>query len=185
MNSTSLSDFRHASFRGRIGISRIDITPPVGIYCRNWGASKHDLAAAVHRPLTLTALALSPISGEQTLVFVDADLGWWRTPQTFQRFHSRLLKSPALKSLALKSPALESKNLLFALSHTHSGPPLMEPDESLPGNAPLQDWMESLFDSTVNAIRIAQEEQFDAILDWQIGRCGLASNRDFPDPDEK
>ena len=46
------------SFNGLIGVGREDITPPVGIYARNWGAAKHDVAEGVHRPLTLTALTL-------------------------------------------------------------------------------------------------------------------------------
>ena len=70
--------FTHSSFAGRIGIARVDITPPVGIYFRNWGAAKHDVADSVHRPLSLSVLTLSPRDRKQTLVFVDADLGWWR-----------------------------------------------------------------------------------------------------------
>jgi len=52
--------FRHASFYGQIGIARADITPPVGICARNWGASKHDVARTIHRPMTLTAMTLVP-----------------------------------------------------------------------------------------------------------------------------
>ena len=37
-----------------IGVSRADVTPPVGIYHRMWGAAKHDKATGVHRPLTIT-----------------------------------------------------------------------------------------------------------------------------------
>jgi hypothetical protein len=43
--------FRHASFHGRMGIARADITPPIGIFARNWGAAKHDVASSIHRPL--------------------------------------------------------------------------------------------------------------------------------------
>jgi len=38
------------------GQARCDITPPVGIYHRMWGAALHDQAEGVHRPLTATAL---------------------------------------------------------------------------------------------------------------------------------
>ena len=45
---------RQPSFRGLIGVARADITPPAGIYARNWAAAEHDVAAGVHLPLTLT-----------------------------------------------------------------------------------------------------------------------------------
>ncbi len=162
-----------AAFHGRIGIARRDITPPVGIYARNWGAAQHDVADAIHRCLTLTALTLAPLSGERPLVLVDADLGWWKTPQTFQKFRSRLLDELSL----------QPDELLFALSHTHAGPPLMESDDSLPGSDLHRAWMETVYTSTVEAVREALDSQFPATLDWQAGRCSLATVRDLPDPE--
>ena len=173
MHSSSPPEFQHASFHGRIGIDRVDITPPVGIYARNWGAAKHDVAESIHRSLTLTAVALAPLTGERSLVFVEADLGWWKTPETFRKFQSRLLDELSL----------ESSQLIFSLSHTHAGPPLMEVDDSLPGSDLLRDWLENLFTSTVRAVRNAQASQFEAVLEWHAGHCGLAAVRDFPDPD--
>ena len=144
--------FRHASLCGRIGIARADITPPVGIYARNWGAAKHDEARAIHRPLFLTAITLAPSSGGQALVLVEADLGWWKSPQTFQKFLSRLQQTLDV------APA----NLIFALSHTHSAPPLMDADDSLPGSGLHRKWMAELFESTVRTVREALEHQFES-----------------------
>jgi len=173
MQANNPIDFRHPSFRGRIGIARTDITPPVGIYSRNWGAAKHDVASSIHRPLTLSVLALNSISGgEPPLVFVDADLGWWKTPITYHKFAARLLGRLGLP------PA----NLIFALSHTHAGPPLMDADDSLPGSGLLRTWMEHVFDSTILAVRQAMDSQIEATLDWHTGRCSLATHRDLPDP---
>lgn len=173
MQSNAPLEFRHSSFHGRIGIARADITPPIGVYSRNWGAAKHDVAESIHRPLTLTAVTLTPLSGGSPLVLVDADLGWWKTPQTFHKFQKRLLESLSL----------ESSQLIVALSHTHAGPPLMEADDSLPGSDLLRTWMEHLFQTTVNAIQESLASQFEATLDWHHGRCGLATVRDLPDPD--
>jgi hypothetical protein len=162
----------HPSFRGRIGISRVDITPPVGVYARNWGAATHDVASSIHRPLTLTVLTLAVDSQDETLVLIDADLGWWKTPETFHGFQSSLLKELSL----------QPSSLLFALTHTHAGPPLMEPDPSLPGGQQLTSWLEEVQQATVTAVGQAMSSQFDAILDWHVGRCGLATMRDLPDP---
>lgn len=164
-------NFRHASFRGQIGVARADITPDIGIYARNWGAAQHDVASAIHRKLTLTALTLSSSEG-QTLVYVDADLGWWKTPQTYLQFASRLHATLDI----------EPANLIFALSHTHAGPPLMAIDETLPGSAALRDWQEQLFQATAQAIVEATTGAREATLDWHTGRCGLATCRDLPDP---
>lgn len=169
----SPTSFRHSSFHGRIGIARRDITPPVGVYSRNWGAAKHDVAESIHRPLTLTAVTLTPLTGGTPLILIDADLGWWKTPQTFHNFRQRLQETVSV----------DTAHLIFALSHTHAGPPLMEPDESLPGSDLLRMWMEQLFQSTVEAINESLASQFEATLDWHQGRCGLAKIRDLPDPD--
>jgi hypothetical protein len=164
--------FRHASFSGRIGIARADITPPVGIYARNWGAAKHDVARAIHRPLTLTVMTLAPATGGQILVFVDADLGWWKSMQTSRDFLSRLQQTLSV----------EPGSLIFALSHTHSAPPLMDAEDSLAGSGSHQKWMKELFASTVRTVHEAMEHRFVGTIDWHTGRCNLATNRDLPDP---
>jgi hypothetical protein len=51
--------------RCRAGIARCDITPPVGIYHRMWGAAVHDRATGVHRPLLATVLWLEPLEGDR------------------------------------------------------------------------------------------------------------------------
>ena len=48
--------------RCRAAAARCDITPPVGIYHRMWGAALHDRATGVHRPLEATLLWLEPES---------------------------------------------------------------------------------------------------------------------------
>jgi hypothetical protein len=175
MSSIKALEFSHASFQGRIGIARTDITPPVGIYARNWGAATHDVADAIHRPLSLTALTLGTLEVDHPQILVDADLGWWQTPETFYNFQKRLLDELSVP------PA----NLIFALSHTHSGPPLTEVDDSVPGCALHHSWMKNLFTATVATIRQALDTPFDGIVDWHQGRCGLATVRDLPDPDFK
>ncbi len=50
--------------RLRLGYARRDITPPVGIYHRMWGAARHDAATGVHRPLHIDVLILEPLGGD-------------------------------------------------------------------------------------------------------------------------
>lgn len=173
MSSNTPPKFQHPSFAGHIGLARADITPPIGVYSRNWGAAKHDVAESIHRPLTLTALILSTHSQDApSLVLVDADLGWWKTPSTSAEFQRRVLEELSL----------DSAQFIFALSHTHAGPPLMQPDASLPGSELLQAWMARMVDTTVATVRKASQTMFAATLDWHTGQCALAAMRDLPEP---
>src|SRR5689334_14221130 len=128
--------FRHASFFGRIGIARADITPPVGIYARNWGAATHDLARSIHQPLTLTAMTLAPVTGGRPLVLVETDLGGWKSLHTCRGFLGRVCQELDV----------EPANLIFALSHTHSAPMLMDAEDSLSGSGLHREWMRALFE---------------------------------------
>src|SRR5208282_2131149 len=68
----------------RLGVARCDITPPVGIYHRMWGAATHEQATGVHRPLTATALVFQAhdrpgaVPTEQVVVALDHCLLWSR-----------------------------------------------------------------------------------------------------------
>src|SRR6187549_3001842 len=59
--------------RVRATIARSDITPPVGIYHRMWGAALHDRATGVHKPLTATALWLESLDGNGRQLVVGLD----------------------------------------------------------------------------------------------------------------
>lgn len=164
--------FSHPSFAGRIGVARVDITPPVGIYARNWGAAKHDVAESIHRPITLTAMTLTSPMRESPLIFIDGDLGWWRPLSLFREFQSELLRE-------LKA---DSSDVIFGLSHTHAGAPLMKPDPDLPGGELVEAWLENVRESMHAVVRQALDCAIDATLDWHRGRCALATVRDLPDP---
>ena len=53
----------------------------------------------------------------------------------------------------------------------------------LPGSGLHRTWMKELFESTVRTVHEAMEHRFVGTIDWHAGRCGLATNRDLPDPD--
>lgn len=170
--SVPLPTRRHSSLAAWIGVATEDITPPVGIYARNWGAARHDVADAIHRPLTLTALVIAQGPQSEPLVLVDADLGWWKTPEVFRAVQTQLLERTGGTAA----------RLIFGLSHTHAGPPLMEPEAALPGSQQIAPWIEHIVSATASAITRARHSACAAILDWHIGRCALAAYRDLPDP---
>lgn len=166
--------FSHAAFRGLVGVARSDITPPVGIFCRNWGAAKQDQAEGVHRPLTLTALTIQTDAQSAPLVLVDTDLGWWRSIAVERAFRRRVLD-------ALK---LDEARFLFTLSHTHAAPPIADPDPAWKGGELLAGYQKKLEQATVDTVQRALKAAVPATIDWHLGRCSLAVNRDLPDPDK-
>lgn len=159
-----------SSFQGRIGVARTDITPPVGIYARSWGAAAHDVAESIHMPLTLTALTMD--SGDGPVVLVDVDLGWWRTLNTFHDFRAKILSEFSLPE----------DRFIFALSHTHAAVTLSESMPDAPGTHLVAPYLESVLAAAIDAVRGALQTAVPATLDWQSGHCGLAATRDLPDP---
>ena len=63
----------HPEFRGRIGVARAEITPPIGIYARTWGSATHDQAEGVHRPLFATCLAFRDVRGGNELILITLE----------------------------------------------------------------------------------------------------------------
>lgn len=163
---------KHSSFAGLIGVAREDITPPVGIFCRNWGAAKHDAATGIHRPLALTALTLQESAPSKPLVLIDTDLGWFADLRFARRFLGHLRDSLGL------SP----ERLIFGMSHTHSAPPLLvEAEPEWEGRELLAPYTEQVHDAAVRAVKNALAQAQPATLEWHTGHCTLASNRDLPE----
>ena len=168
--------FQHPGFFGLAGAARFEITPPVGIYARNWGAAARDAAGGVHRPLFVTALALADEAApENPLVLVSADLGWWRSPATERAFRRRLLDALGL----------DEARLVFALTHTHAAPPLVDgPEPGWEGGELLVPWLGQVETASLAAVRGAVAAMRPGSLEWRYGRCGLATARDLADPEE-
>lgn len=159
----------HASFTGRVGVARADITPPAGIYCRNWGAAAHDVARGIHRPLCLTAVAIAGSTADAPLVLVDADLGWWASAAHEREFRRGILD-------ALRLPP---ERFLFAVTHTHAAPPLSRPEPHWAGGDLLAAYHDAVQQAAIRAAREAIAGLEPATIEWHTGACRLAANRDL------
>jgi hypothetical protein len=162
----------HTAFSGAAGLARTDITPPAGIFCRNWGAAVHDTAQGVHRLLFLTALAIREAGGGEPLVLLDTDLGWWANLAFEREFRGRVCNALGLPE----------ERFLTCVTHTHSAPPLCEPEPQWQGGDRLAAYLATLEKKMVETVRAAIANLALATIEWTHGRSSLAANRDLPDP---
>jgi hypothetical protein len=156
----------------RFGVAVRDVTPPVGIYARSWGAATHEIAEGIHRPMLASAAVLVPLEGSAPeLVLVALDLGWF----------PYLPDEDALRADVLKRIGKAEGTLLINLSHTHAGANLNSHLEDLPGTELIKPYLAQLADQVTGAIEDARESLAPAWLTFGQGRCELAHNRDLWD----
>jgi hypothetical protein len=158
--------------RCRVGVAMTDVTPPVGIYARTWGAADHDAAEGVHRPFSATAAAIAPLNGEgPTLVLVALDIGWFQY----------VASERGVRQTAAQRASLDEANLIINLSHTHAGPNVNPQLANLPGGHLIAPYMEELTEKVADVVVAALADLAPAWITYGYGKCGLATNRDFWD----
>lgn len=158
----------------RFGIARCDITPPVGIYHRMWGAATHERATGVHRPLTTTALVLQPLDGpnKQVILALDHCLLWAREMDDL------------LQALA-QATGLAAEQIAVTYSHTHSSGLMGLERATLPGGELIAPYLKELAQRLAGVIQQAHRELTPATITYGWGRCDLAAQRDFWDAESQ
>lgn len=173
MNPQRPHDISHPSVSALIGVAQCDITPPVGIYARQWGAAEHDASEGIHRPLTAGVMAIRESADGPPLVLCTLDAGWWQNLDNEIRVRNALIDAHGL----------DPDRVLIALSHTHAACSLCTDDAGKPGGDLVDAYLSRIADALIDATGEALAATVPATLDWTTGRCGLAANRDLPDPD--
>lgn len=169
---TQIVDFPQSQVRA--GAARADITPPIGIYHRMWGAATHDRSTGVHRPLTATALALAPLdstdAARSTVVFVGVDhcLFWAKEMQ-------RMLAGIAAIA------DIPRDRIVVLFSHTHAAGLMDVERRNLPGGELIEPYLDRLMGTLGGLVRKATERMQPAWIVYGAGRCSLATNRDYYD----
>jgi hypothetical protein len=164
------------------GLSRRDITPPIGIYHRMWGASDHAQATGVHRPLLATALALAPLepqwkgpdraAEELVIVGIDHCMLWGGEMQT-------------LRARVAAAAGVDPMRLCIALSHTHGVGLYGLERRNLPGGELIEPYFEQLAVRLAESVREARAKLEPATIVYGAGRCALATHRDLWDPNSE
>jgi hypothetical protein len=156
------------------GVARRDVTPPVGIYHRTWGAATHDRATGVHRPLTATALIFQARNGrqsvdhEQVIIAVDlCQLG--------------ACEMQALLESISRRGGVQPEQLMVAFSHTHSTGLMGLDRVGLPGGDLIPAFLNELAARIGDAVIEARQKARPAAIVYGSGRCTMAAQRDFRD----
>lgn len=159
-------------FTGLIGVARLRIDPPAGMFARTWGSATHDIAEGLHRPLHATALAVSDRAGGRPAFLLTLDLMVWMSKDD-----EAGIRAPLEAALGL-APG----ELVMHLSHSH-GAPFSDPARaSAPGGGLIAPWRAALLAACRAVLEAARAAMVPATLGWAVGRCGLAYNRDLPEP---
>lgn len=159
--------------RCRAAMAQGEITPPVGIYHRMWGAALHDRATGVHRPLMAVVLWMQPEQADagQGVVLVTLD-------------HCILERADltAIREAVARGTGLTAQQVLVSLTHTHGSGLMTRSRSHLPGGDLIGPYLDSLPARIAALAAEAQERLTTATIVYGQGRCALAAHRDFPDP---
>jgi hypothetical protein len=156
---------------GRVGFARADITPPVGIYHRMWGAAVHDRATGVHRPLTATALYLESADGaaRQLVLGLDHCL--------LDRAEFERVRDQVGETTGIAEPAVR-----VAMSHTHGSAWMSRSRAHLPGGELIGPYLDEMAEACARAAADAVGAAVPGTILYGTARCSLAAHRDFRDP---
>jgi hypothetical protein len=149
----------------QIGLAKIDITPPIGIYLAGY-ANRLEPSEGVYLPLTATAIAIC--DGQESALIIGAEiLGFYE--------HTDRVR----KAIGEKTGLLPHQILLFG-SHTHCGPVLRDVDRERQG-ALDENYIDTLVAKIADCAQQAWNNREPSLLKFGTGTCNFASNRRMPD----
>jgi hypothetical protein len=156
----------------RLGMARTDITPPVGIYHRMWGAARHDRATGVHRPLYADILLFAPLEEGDGTPWVQVEL---------DMVGLGLQSHQEMRQAVAEELNLDASHVILSFSHTHSGGVFGLERVNMPGGDLIQPHLETVRAKLRSAAAAALADLSECYLTYGTGRCNMATNRDYWD----
>ena len=158
--------------RCRAAIARCDITPPVGIYHRMWGAATHDRATGVHKPLLATLLWLEPAAGDpsQALLIVSLDHCLLDSYDTHR-----------IQTGAADAAEIAAAQVIVTFTHTHAAGFLSRSRHELPGGELIGPYLSDLEHKVRDLAARMRDSVQPATMLFATGRSALAAHRDYFD----
>jgi hypothetical protein len=177
-------------FRGRIGFARGDITSPVGIYHRLWGAAEHERSNGVHRPLAATALWLEPAVGVPALAGAESED---RLKPELQRETDAAVilaldqclldgtDATAVRQRVSRVAPVRPERVHVHCSHTHASGWMSRSRAGFPGGELIEDYLRLVMNVCADLARSAADAAQPATIVYGSARCDLAGHRDYFD----
>ena len=157
------------------GLSRVDITPPEGIYHPLWGAARHHRATGVHRPLTGEVMAFGSADDLEAtpLIRVQLDASGFVDPPYFD----------LLVQAVSDGAGVSSEQVLLCVSHTHAACFPAANRVDLPGGELIEPYLNEMGGKLKVAAEKAVAQMEEVMITYATGRCNMAANRDCWDGD--
>ena len=178
----------------KFAISCGDITPPVGMYHRMWGAATHDRSEGIHRPLRATVALFAPLvdnsSAPNASVQNEASPGAAASakPQILVGLDHCLLGAEEMRSLTERvthATGISSEQLTFLFSHTHAAGLMSLDRAELPGGDLIAGYLERVGAVVSELVSQVLRNAQPATLIAGNGTCSLARHRDFWDAEDR
>ena len=170
----SITHLNNPTSRLRFGLARTDITPPVGIYHRLWGAARHDRATGIHCPVTAEVMAFGALEDAPDappyLIRAQLDLAG-----LVQAQHEELVR--ILAEVGRVAPA----QVVISFSHSHSSGWFVPDRFNLPGGELIPGYLEELYEKIGQAGQQAVANRQEASISYARGSSTMAGNRDYWD----
>lgn len=166
--------WKAASSLCQFGLAQADITPPVGIYHRMWGAATHDRSEGVHRPLLASVMifrqreALPSPATQQVVIALDHCL---LDAQEIER----------LGSAVAAATGITRESLAVTFSHTHAAGLMSRERTELPGGELIPPYLDGLYATLGQLAQQALRAMRDVTITYGYGHCALAAHRDYWD----
>ena len=157
-----------------LGVASGNVTPPVGIYHRMWGAAQQDQSNGIHRELRQTTLVMAPVDSDEVVrdcvVFIGID-------------HCLLGVIELRRILARITTAsgVAMGQIAVFFSHTHGAGLLADDRVDLPGGDLIPDYFDFLENHLAESVTEALNSVRPAAFVYGTGHCTLATNRDYFD----
>jgi hypothetical protein len=155
---------------GRFGSGRRDITPPVGIYARMWGAATEDRATGIHRPLFAEVLVFESVDESKRAVRVQLDSVGMADPQ----------QGDMVRAAAEAADVPES-HVSISYSHTHSSGWMLSGRIKMPGGEMIPAYWNTIEQGIREAAAEAVAKIEPATISYARAKCAMAANRDCRD----
>ena len=152
----------------RWGLGVVDITPPIGIYHRMFGAATHDRATGIHRPLQADVIAVSSLEQSKPgLIRGELDHCGFVSSQ-----HAELIRRVSLAA------DISPEQVIVGYSHSHAAGWYTPDRFELPGGDLIPAYLTAIGDALETATRTAVADLAPAEISYANSRCAMAAHRD-------